>query len=102
MPYTAALRVLNSAIQEGSTPSIAKIRVAILNANLTLEWRNWQTHGTQNPASFTGYEGSTPSSSTNDTRRCRAVAAHGPRAFCGTCGLLPTYGIRRADCCPAL
>ena len=30
-----------------------------------LEWRNWQTHGTQNPASFTGYEGSTPSSSTN-------------------------------------
>ena len=31
-----------------------------------LEWRNWQTHGTQNPASFTGYEGSTPSSSTNN------------------------------------
>src|SRR5437016_6136053 len=30
-----------------------------------LEWRNWQRHGTQNPASFTGYEGSTPSSSTN-------------------------------------
>jgi hypothetical protein len=29
------------------------------------EWRNWQTHGTQNPASFTGYEGSTPSSGTN-------------------------------------
>jgi hypothetical protein len=28
------------------------------------EWRNWQTHGTQNPASFTGYEGSTPSSGT--------------------------------------
>src|SRR5947207_15028940 len=64
MPYTAALRVLNSAIQEGSTPSIAEIRVAILNANLTLEWRNWQTHGTQNPATFTGHEGSTPSSST--------------------------------------
>ena len=30
----------------------------------SMEWRNWQTHGTQNPASFTGYEGSTPSSST--------------------------------------
>jgi hypothetical protein len=30
-----------------------------------LEWRNWQTHGTQNPATFTGHEGSTPSSSTN-------------------------------------
>ena len=32
-----------------------------------LEWRNWQTHGTQNPASFTGYEGSTPSSSTSSS-----------------------------------
>ncbi len=30
-----------------------------------LEWRNWQTHGTQNPASFTRYVGSTPTSSTN-------------------------------------
>jgi hypothetical protein len=30
-----------------------------------LEWRNWQTHGTQNPAAFTGHEGSTPSSSTS-------------------------------------
>jgi hypothetical protein len=30
-----------------------------------LEWRNWQTHGTQNPAPFTGHEGSTPSSSTS-------------------------------------
>ena len=32
---------------------------------LALEWRNWQTHGTQNPATFTGHEGSTPSSSTS-------------------------------------
>src|ERR1700730_12066055 len=77
MPYTAALRVLNSAIQEGSIPSIAKIGIAILNANLTLEWRNWQTHGTQNPASFTGYEGSTPSSSTSTTRRGQPAAASG-------------------------
>ncbi len=30
-----------------------------------LEWRNRQTHWTQNPAPFTGHEGSTPSSSTN-------------------------------------
>ena len=30
-----------------------------------LEWRNWQTHGTQNPATFTGHVGSTPTSSTN-------------------------------------
>ena len=29
-----------------------------------LEWRNWQTHWTQNPAPLTGREGSTPSSST--------------------------------------
>ena len=29
-----------------------------------LEWRNWQTHGTQNPAPFTGHESSTLSSST--------------------------------------
>jgi hypothetical protein len=28
------------------------------------EWRNWQTHGTQNPASFTWYVGSTPTSGT--------------------------------------
>jgi hypothetical protein len=30
-----------------------------------LEWRNWQTHGTQNPAHFTVHVGSTPTSSTN-------------------------------------
>ena len=30
-----------------------------------LEWRNWQTHWTQNPAPFIGHEGSTPSSSTS-------------------------------------
>lgn len=29
-----------------------------------LEWRNWQTHGTQNPAFFTEHVGSTPTSST--------------------------------------
>ena len=34
-----------------------------------LEWRNWQTHGTQNPAAFTGHESSTLSSSTNQIRR---------------------------------
>src|SRR5215831_16599525 len=32
--------------------------------NHLLEWRNWQTHGTQNPAPFTGHVGSTPTSST--------------------------------------
>ena len=39
-----------------------KIGVRIFDA---LEWRNWQTHGTQNPAPFTGHVGSTPTSSTN-------------------------------------
>ena len=31
----------------------------------SLEWRNWQTHGTQNPAFFTEHVGSTPTSSTS-------------------------------------
>ena len=44
-----------------------------------LEWRNWQTHWTQNPAPFTGHEGSTPSSSTNprSARRSRPLPAPG-------------------------
>ena len=29
------------------------------------KWRNWQTHGTQNPAPFTGHVGSTPTFGTN-------------------------------------
>ena len=33
---------------------------------MMLEWRNWQTHWTQNPAPLTGHEGSTPSSSTSE------------------------------------
>ena len=33
-----------------------------------LEWRNWQTHGTQNPAPFTGHVGSTPTSSTSNPK----------------------------------
>lgn len=34
------------------------------NVSVTLEWRNWQTHRTQNPAFFTERVGSTPTSST--------------------------------------
>ena len=42
--------------------------VAILGLILrSLEWRNWQTHGTQNPAFFTEHVGSTPTSSTRST-----------------------------------
>src|SRR5260370_17364283 len=45
------------------------------------KWRNWQTHGTQNPATFPGHVGSTPTFGTPLTvvnryglrtpRRCR-------------------------------
>jgi ADP-ribose pyrophosphatase YjhB (NUDIX family) len=38
---------------------------------LSLEWRNWQTHGTQNPAPFTGHVGSTPTSSTIHSHNTR-------------------------------
>jgi hypothetical protein len=38
--------------------------VILSNTFRTLEWRNWQTHGTQNPALFTEHVGSTPTSST--------------------------------------
>lgn len=34
------------------------------------EWRNWQTHQTQNLAPFTGREGSTPSSATTQLKPC--------------------------------
>ena len=33
------------------------------------EWRNWQTHQTQNLAKFTLREGSTPSSATNEIEK---------------------------------
>ncbi len=41
-------------------------RIDILSSSRpdVLEWRNWQTHGTQNPAGFTSHVGSTPTSST--------------------------------------
>ena len=69
-----------------------------------LEWRNWQTHWTQNPAPFTGHEGSTPSSSTNRppdssvlghclvqahpgfAGSSRTKAGSGPRALTGCSG----------------
>ena len=52
---------------------------------MMLEWRNWQTHWTQNPAPFTGHEGSTPSSSTSE-----AAGGEGrdSRADAGTANLL--------------
>ena len=40
-----------------------------------LEWRNWQTHGTQNPAPFIGHVGSTPTSSTKPNNYFPAAAA---------------------------
>ena len=57
---------------DGSLPGARRGRVPTASRG-TLEWRNWQTHWTQNPAPFTGHEGSTPSSSTivptTETRR---------------------------------
>ena len=41
-------------------------RSAKLEESFVAEWRNWQTHQTQNLAFFTGREGSTPSSATNN------------------------------------
>jgi hypothetical protein len=35
----------------------------------TAEWRNWHTQQTQNLSSFTGHEGSTPSSATKKHHR---------------------------------
>jgi hypothetical protein len=55
-----------------------------------LEWRNWQTHGTQNPATFTGHVGSTPTSSTN---QFSILSAH-VRVLDVTDGTLPLLGVR--------
>src|SRR6516164_2092163 len=60
-------------------PSVErKIQVAILSSIPALEWRNWQTHGTQNPATFTGHEGSTPSSSTINFQDLRVLPPFPP------------------------
>ena len=62
LPYVAATVLVNEHSFEHSRlrAKTGKLKGAID----LLEWRNWQTHGTQNPATFTGHEGSTPSSST--------------------------------------
>jgi hypothetical protein len=49
---------------EGPSEQARSLAVILLLFKL-LEWRNWQTHGTQNPAFFTEHVGSTPTSSTN-------------------------------------
>ena len=48
----------------------------------TLEWRNWQTHGTQNPAFFTEHVGSTPTSSTMEKLRSGAFSFVPSRYTC--------------------
>src|SRR6266852_2650116 len=45
------------------------------DTGIELEWRNRQTHGTQNPAPFTGHESSTLSSSTSYTNHCNCLRA---------------------------
>ncbi len=56
-----------------------------------LEWRNWQTHWTQNPAPVTGHEGSSPSSSTTPApaASCRRELAGSASVRC----LQPRLGI---------
>jgi hypothetical protein len=34
--------------------------LGLWHTGIAPKWRNWQTHGTQNPATFTGHVGSTP------------------------------------------
>jgi hypothetical protein len=62
-----------------------------------LEWRNWQTHGTQNPAPFTGHVGSTPTSSTINSKGltrfkaiCRGNPGPKPRVKALFLGYAPT------------
>jgi hypothetical protein len=47
-----------------TTVRLAQMYGKLKGVRVLLEWRNWQTHGTQNPAAFTGHESSTLSSST--------------------------------------
>ena len=83
-------------------------------ARKLLEWRNWQTHGTQNPALFTEHEGSTPSSSTSlasVSRRRRRRQSHqrattfSTRASPSECADLPVQtalcGIDHTAMCPS-
>jgi hypothetical protein len=54
-------------IQGSSTQGQGRwVRLLYCSCSKALEWRNWQTHGTQNPATFIGHVGSTPTSSTTD------------------------------------
>jgi hypothetical protein len=55
-----ALQTITKTITVREQPKRGKLKRVID----LLEWRNWQTHGTQNPAPFTGHVGSTPTSST--------------------------------------
>lgn len=51
-------------VLQGGWQGITRLLYSVLSFAQALEWRNWQTHGTQNPATFTGHVGSTPTSST--------------------------------------
>ena len=58
-----------------ATVRMTRFRVKLNLENDLLEWRNWQTHGTQNPALFTEHVGSTPTSSTTDSMTYRGHLA---------------------------
>ena len=56
--------VILKTVPQPSSQAPPRASDILFKTHSRLEWRNWQTHGTQNPATFTGHEGSTPSSST--------------------------------------
>ena len=60
---------------EGPSEDARCLAVILLLFKL-LEWRNWQTHGTQNPAHFTVHVGSTPTSSTTQLYKRSLTMAH--------------------------
>ncbi len=58
-------RNLSRTTTRTTTVRLARMYGKLKEVIVLLEWRNWQTHGTQNPAPFIGHVGSTPTSSTN-------------------------------------
>jgi hypothetical protein len=62
--FDSCVALIAGSSNAGLTVRLAQICGKLKSVIDLLEWRNWQTHGTQNPATFTGHVGSTPTSST--------------------------------------
>ena len=65
-----------------TTVRLVQMYDKLKGVKVLLEWRNWQTHGTQNPAPFIGHVGSTPTSSTT---KCVSIIT-GQRHLCALPG----------------